>query len=369
MEQVKKPALRENGLDLLRIIAAFLVVQVHIFVNYKAFSAGSIYASEITPDPVAVFILTFMRCQNWAVPAFFMVSGAFILSTGRTGDFGSFYRKTWKKLGIPTLVFSILYFVVNPFYYMAIDAMPDFWTAFTFELTNTLKGTPADHMWYMFVLIGMYLCAPFIVLAKEKMGSRMFTAVSFTVLVWGLISALTQRPEYYWSVSAVADMLGMFMVGNVIHEKIGQKKNAKLALLFISLGIVLCVLLVFANGAGKTPIGMIFGGLVPYNPLVSVSGIMFFTGVRLLDIKRNFYGPAELTYYIYLVHLFALMPVNILMVRKFVNIRGMVFGTPGSIAGIIVSSAVGFVLSGIVSFIIVRMEKMIKEKRGEGNVG
>ena len=87
---------RENALDLLRIIAAFLVVQGHVYVNYKAFSATSIYASEIAPNAIIVFILNFLRCQNWAVPAFFMVSGAFVLSSSKTGDFSSFYSKTWK---------------------------------------------------------------------------------------------------------------------------------------------------------------------------------------------------------------------------------------------------------------------------------
>lgn len=359
---------RENALDLLRIIAAFLVVQGHVYVNYKAFSATSIYASEIAPNAIIVFILNFLRCQNWAVPAFFMVSGAFVLSSSKTADFDSFYRKTWKKLGIPTLVFSILYFIVNPFYYLAIDAMPDFWSAFSFELANTLKGTPADHMWYMFVLIGMYLCAPFIVLAKEKMGSRMFAWVSVAVFVWGMISALIQRPGYYWSINAVADMLGMFMLGNVIHEKIGQKKNTMLAALFIFCGIILCVLLVFANGAGKTGIGRVFGGLVPYNPLVSVSGLMFFSGVRLLDIKRSYFDLAELTYYIYLVHLFVLMPVNMLLVRRFVNIKGMVFGMPGSLAGLFISSLAGFLGSTLISWIIVKIQKTINIKKG-GNDG
>ncbi len=346
---------RDNGIDLLRIIAAFLVVAGHVMSTsfsqyYEKLGAGR----SITPD-ITTWILSFFRCVHWAVVAFFMMSGAFVLSSSKTGDFSSFYSKTWKKLGIPTLIFSIIYIIVVPLNNV-ITGQTDAATAIFYELFLTLQGMPARHMWYMFVLIGMYLFAPFLVLGREKMGNRAFAKFAVAAYIIGCLGCYVQRPAYYWSISTIANELGIFMMGFVIHDRIGNRKNNRLSACFFLLGLVLHVLLtvfyVHSNLIGDiSGIGSVFAELEPFNPLVNVSGGLFFAGIRLLDIKKAFSGFAELSYYIYLVHPLVIMPL--LLLTGIWGLPSAVFGRPASLAVALVLTLVTFILSWLVSHLIV----------------
>lgn len=349
---------RDNGIDLLRIIAAFLVVTGHVMTTsfsqyYEKLGAGGSFTPDITS-----WILSFFRCGHWAVVAFFMVSGAFVLSSSKTGDFSSFYSKTWKKLGIPTLVFSIIYIIAVPLNNV-ITGQADAATAIFYELFLTLQGMPARHMWYMFVLIGMYLFAPFLVLGREKMGNRAFARFAIAAYIIGCLGCYVQRPAYYWSISTIANELGIFMMGFVIHDRIGSKKNNKLAACFIALGFALQVLLTVLYVHSKligdiSGIGAVFAELEPFNPLVNISGGLFFAGIRLLDIKGSFFGFAELSYYIYLVHPLVIMPL--LLVTGIWGLPAAVLGRPVSLAVALVLTLVTFILSWLVSQLIVTVK-------------
>ena len=344
---------RDNAMDLLRIIAAFLVVMIHSHESYMLLYRAGSHGTEM-PGLMINCIVSFMRAVNWAVPIFFFSSGAFVLSNPRTGDFGSFYRKTWKRLGIPTLVFTVIYLIANPVYSVLTGSVPDPAQAVFYELLSTIKGTPAQHMWYMVVLIGMYLCAPFLYLAKEKMGSRAFTKAAVTVYIWGVLSGFVSYSDFYWTPGTIANLLGMFMLGSVIRDKAADKKNKKLAVVFAVAGIVLWILLTFLYMSKPHGILRIFGTLTPYNPLVGIIGGLFFASAVNSDIRKEFAGFAALTYYIYLVHPLVLMPFGF-MGNVIVEPLYSAVGEAAIPLEILILTIVVFVLSALISRIINRI--------------
>ena len=87
---------RENGLDLLRIFAAYLVVTLHVCTFIRQ------YVADIGELNFSYHYFMFIRQMTTsAVIVFIMLSGAFVLKASSTKDFASFYKKTWKKLCIP----------------------------------------------------------------------------------------------------------------------------------------------------------------------------------------------------------------------------------------------------------------------------
>ena len=338
---------RENGLDLLRCIAAFGVVLAHVLSPYKHYYEPLAKAGAFVPN-AASWIVAFLRMQNWAVPAFFMMSGAYILGSARTTDFKSFYKKTWKRLGIPTLIWTGVYLVVCTVYYWLYYGV-DFSTAVILELGQTALGTPAAHLWYMFALIGMYLAAPFLALGKEKLTKRGWMWASLVVYVWGTVTAILQPFTYYWGMNTIGNLLGVFMMGNVIHEGIGEKKSKALGGLCIAggLGCMVLLTLLYHKGVleGQLPdwVVQVFADLKPFGPLITIGGGLFFAGFRLLDIQKDFSKWGGRTFDVYLVHGVFLMVFS--LIEKLIGLPDAWFGQMTCLVEIIINAALVYVLS------------------------
>lgn len=149
--------------DLLRIIACFLVVLAHAcdpFVgkfddNPEEFLSGALFGSLV-------------RC---CVPLFVMISGVLLLPIN--ADMGTFYSKRAKRILIPLVFWSmmlpVLYFLyfnfgiegtVNPAIVMdnyTLDATLT--KMYTFLFNFNYDTTP---LWYLYMLIGLYLILPII---------------------------------------------------------------------------------------------------------------------------------------------------------------------------------------------------------------
>lgn len=149
--------------DLLRIIACFLVVLAHAcdpFVgkfddNPEEFLSGALFGSLV-------------RC---CVPLFVMISGVLLLPIN--ADMGTFYSKRAKRILIPLVFWSmmlpVLYYLyfnfgiegtVNPAIVMdnyTLDATLT--KMYTFLFNFNYDTTP---LWYLYMLIGLYLILPII---------------------------------------------------------------------------------------------------------------------------------------------------------------------------------------------------------------
>lgn len=283
---------REHSLDILRIISALLVVLAHVY----TVSHHTAMKSDVINGAYWYFHTVRYMCEL-SVPIFIMLSGAFVLASKSTMNVKSFYKKTWQKMGIPTLVFSLIFILEKAFIYVHTGYLKDFenqWlTSFLLELGVTAKGRPADHMWYMFMLIGIYILCPFIVMAKEKMGEKAFKTAAWVVWIWGTVSNLITKPEYYWTLGFCINMLGIFMLGYVAHEW-GKNNKGKISgwmRLFAAIAIML------AYNAVATyfhELGNILGATSPYAPAVGISAFFIVEAFSSFDIKVNIWVVSAL---------------------------------------------------------------------------
>lgn len=101
---------RENNYDLLRIICMIAVISIHISGNYATAANSASWLEEVYTEHLLCTSL-FRTIASFAVPIFIMLSGAFALSEPKNADYKYYYKKELVHIGIPTFVFSILYFV------------------------------------------------------------------------------------------------------------------------------------------------------------------------------------------------------------------------------------------------------------------
>ena len=192
-------------LDVVRFIAMFTVVCCHCTDPFNFYPGtapnigeiklwGAIYGSVLRP----------------CVPLFVMITGALLLPV--RGDASTFYKKRIPRVFYPFLIWSVLYNLfpwitgllgLNPqiildfFPYAGEEVMQQ---SFSVSLEYILIipfnfSILAVHMWYIYLLIGLYLYLPVFSAWVEKASER---AKLMFLLAWGVTLLL---PYYYQFVS------------------------------------------------------------------------------------------------------------------------------------------------------------------------
>ena len=162
---------RESNFDLLRIFSAFAVVMLHV-------SGGFLQINEMkVPTNCSFSVMVLNHIVRFAVPCFFMLSGAFILDNERNADYKYFYKKALKNIGVTSVIFCLLYtsysiarlilsvFILN-------KHGNDYFLNESFVVIKSLLiGQSSGHLWYLFTLVGLYLATPFVIrLASDLRG-------------------------------------------------------------------------------------------------------------------------------------------------------------------------------------------------------
>jgi surface polysaccharide O-acyltransferase-like enzyme len=163
-------------MDTLRSIGMLLVIMVHVSANYVVngfdkidinFWVGNIFDS-------------FSRI---AVPVFLLISGQFLL--GRHDTILEFYKKRISRIFLPIIFWSIFYSVYYPIGKYIIKNEWDFNIKQIFH--NLISGKPFYHMWYLFMIIGLYLVTPFINELCLKSNIKQINKTGFILLIFGFV--------------------------------------------------------------------------------------------------------------------------------------------------------------------------------------
>lgn len=133
-------------ISVLRIIATIAVIAIHA-------SSGYLNSSDITGFDwkYANLINSFTR---FSVPIFVMLSGALLLA--KEEQTGQFYTKRLLKICYPFIFWTIIYF----FYNTNIRELNDDQLIST--LVYRFKNGANAHLWYLYMIIGLYLAIPFL---------------------------------------------------------------------------------------------------------------------------------------------------------------------------------------------------------------
>lgn len=297
---------REKNLDLLRVIAAFLVVMLHTSVRPTMVN--------ITQHTASFTVANFFNsATRVAVPIFVLLSGAFLLSNQKNESFSNFYKKTCYKIVLPTFIASLIYMYYN-------DALNYLQACFLHtELTepihlnplHVLKGPCFYHLWYMYMLIGLYLMVPILIRLKRRMGMKRFTYLGCVLLMLDCI--IIYFNESFWPLRFI-NYLGYFILGDVLHRY--YHKQPKKASPFLIIAIISYLLntlgteIIVRNGYFTTPNKklLLYGNL---SPLIIVSALtLFIYFLNRLSRDSQLLVFTTHTFNIYLVHAGILMPID-----------------------------------------------------------
>jgi surface polysaccharide O-acyltransferase-like enzyme len=309
---------RNTNLDFARIIAVFAVVLLHV-------SARVVVAN---PDVHSLAWWTGNIADvlsRWCVPVFVMISGALLLSPSADVTPIAFYKRRASRL-FPVIAFWTLVYIVFRRY---IDS--------TFSLSDAgksiIKGTPYYHLWYLYMLIGLYFITPFL-----RQLVSVISTNSLRLLIIGslAIAALDSAPAFSSAtfLPLFLPFIGYFLAGYHLSTISSAPRLPLLGSIALACGLLAAI----GTGALLPSIGprsfeLMYSFL---NPLTIVMSLCVYLLLTRIPIRT---GPlqqiAVITPGIYVIH-----PLWLWFLAKH------------SITGFLVHPVIGIPMTAILVFIL-----------------
>ncbi|AYH48177.1 acyltransferase [Dickeya fangzhongdai] len=276
-----------------RIVSTFAVIVLHISAytvtqaELGTFSwwAGNLYDSSV----------------RWCVPVFIMISGALLLSPGRIENLSDFYKKRIGKILVPLLFWS--------FFFIS-------WSLFKAKLNgegegdilkSVMNGRPYYHMWFLYMIIGIYMFTPMIRVLVANMSEERLLFFVFLMFVFCSLSDmynfLIGNSDFLF-VGEFIYYVPYYICGHLIAKNHTSKHLSFYIFLFlISLSLTCIGYYLLSSFSGKE-IGLYFYSYLSFNVIamsISVMWILKFTRLRKSHSnKLRFLSDVSLG--IYLIH-------------------------------------------------------------------
>jgi len=186
---------RYDYMDWLRVLAIFSVVGIHVVAqhvtNYNKAPNVWWYGNLID------------SALRVSVPIFFMISGALLLTRTKEEKLHVFFKKRFSKVVIPFVIWSIIYLIYRQVMWFE-----------HFTLKQMVKMFLTDnvffHLWFLYVIIGLYLMTPFLQKIVQYSSKEM---LQYFLASWFVLSSLAPFVHKFegFSISLQAGLFGTYI--------------------------------------------------------------------------------------------------------------------------------------------------------------
>ena len=298
-------------ISFMSVIAAFSVVMMHANVSFWIDLKKPFWPVSNIIENVSYF----------AVPVFFMISGATLIDYSERYSTKEFFKKRFVKTVIPFLAWSVfaLLWKYRKVLWAMLTGKPNTGLDWTFySVTNGILNTKfRDIYWFFIPLFCIYLIIPLFASVSKERRIKIFTYIIGISLVINFvipfIFSVLKRYEaidYKWPFKIYVGYEYLFyaLVGYVLHKK-ELELNHRLMIYAVGITGLLMLILGCYYESKHNPNGsvMLFKGY--YNlPIVMYSTGMFLflkrAGMRIKSEKaiKTFTYLQSYTFPIYLIH-------------------------------------------------------------------
>lgn len=216
---------RIDYFDVLRVLSMFGVIFMHVAAAPLRSGMGRSWLFFHIPTS---FFFT-------AVPIFFMISGALLLSDPRTRDASGFYRRHLPKLLVPLAVWSALTILTR------FATQPGYtFSQFCKALLEIPEKPAITPLWFPYTLLPIYILAPFLKTMLDGLdlsGRRRLAVLIAAVSVYEtLYTLLPEHLRASVGIDALHKLfllegyLGYFLLGYLLHTTAVRFSNRALVL-------------------------------------------------------------------------------------------------------------------------------------------
>ena len=227
-------------LSKIRSLASLAIVILHTFTMYHIVDANNMTSVEEYMTRLVPFLMM------WAVPCFVMVSGALLLNSNKNIGIKKIFSKYILRIILILIIFTLLFFYI--------DILMTSQTINVGEYISTwfkkfISGKSWAHMWYLYMLIGIYLMLPlYRIIAKHATKTILIyigVVIIFFISVIEPLEDIIDIPiEFYIFISSIFPVY--LFVGYMIHNNM-LKFNTLVSSLLVIISIICIVLLTLLN--------------------------------------------------------------------------------------------------------------------------
>src|SRR3990172_8225072 len=215
--------------DLLKILAIYAVIVIHTAAPYLIlFETNGLYdwwAGNLY-DSIA----------RWCIPVFVMLSGLFLIDKYREETFRSFFAKRFTRVLVPLIVWSFIYFLWR--IYANNEEL-----SFASFIPMLFIEPVYYHLWFMYLLIGLYLLAPLLGIYMKH--SCCCHAWYYLALWFALVPVLTFIESWFdittyispGAGNTIFEFTGYFILGWMLRDFEARPATKILLVLFFLTGL------------------------------------------------------------------------------------------------------------------------------------
>lgn len=348
MSQNPSSAKHNDSFDILRIIAAFSVVVLHVSGQFiMAYPVGS------TQFCISNFINSVSR---FGVPIFVMISGAIFLSEEKTVTIPRIWSKNILRLLIVFLIWSFGYYVFQSLYLWHYD----FWNQ---GLLRTFTGCiyASEHFWFLFMIMGLYALVPILRTWVHHATTRELYYFTTLFVVFQILrstctilldKSLIYKLSDMMTIVELSGYLGYFVLGYLLTKRPVSTKFKLAIYCLVPVGII-------ANYSVSHYLSNRSGAYTP--GIYDCFGIFTFIHIMALflfvtDLVPNGISNKRVSSCLNRLALdtLGIYMMHVALLEYFVE-ENILFGQLHPLPGILLLSFICFFISGIVSAILRRI--------------
>lgn len=168
---------KQQHIEFLRFIATLGVLCNHI-----PLVADHVFKSTATIFD-DIFTNSIVHIVHWAVPVFVMITGALLLDKQRDISFEKAIKKYFWRMAVILLTIGWGFAIMEEF----TNTHTINFSLFSTSFYNVLLGKTWTHMWYLYMLMGLYLVIPFIKPAINSLSLKSIDCMLVIMLIFTCI--------------------------------------------------------------------------------------------------------------------------------------------------------------------------------------
>ena len=288
--------MKEKNFELLRGISCICIIVLHVSGwCYGEYGYGSVI------DQYFYGATFFNVITRYAVPSFIMLTGAFTLNNPKNCQFLAYYKKVFWSTILPTLSASGVYVLYTILIKIVFSGQAAMDAALSSAKLWIIYGDPYGHMWYMYMLIGFMIWAPFLCGFYQTLTLPLKWVIGLIGVTIGCVWYGTG--EVIWPLKFLQH-IGFFFLGAVIREQAKTQrvpKTAKIAGGVSVLVLLLTYLLVYGQTVSIIPLRLDVQQRL--SPTIIIGSVAMFVWVSNLKVNYNPVSKiAEHSFFVYLIH-------------------------------------------------------------------
>lgn len=313
-----------NYITVLSVISAIAVVILHTKGQVEIFSRAQYWMNN-----------NIIECIfHFAVPIFFMISGATLIDYRERYSTKEFLKKRFKKTVIPFICWSIIGILYQDFRKNNLDIQHLTIT----QILNNILGAKSVHVYWFFPkLFSVYLCMPLFSAIEKKLKKKVFIYILIVCIIFNcIIPFINNVYEQNLILPITIHVGGGYLLYIIIGYLINTNKiDRRIEAVIYILGIIGLLLQIFGTYSLSMEKGRFVGTYKGYEnlPCILYSVAIFLLVKNICEkIKsEKFYliinKIKKYTFSIYLIHWFIIDFIND-TVKLDTNSMIYIFGIP-----------------------------------------